>query len=182
MFKATMCHTEDTCLRLARVQNEYFGKTRNVIRLALAAIPAFLGYAVGLDTAPGALLIVFACFFYYKTSFMYERDGKKAYAQTPGRFLDVEYEFGRDGLLIRSGGIEKTIDYPSLRALVSDKEYGYLFINSQQAYMFELGPQAAGQHEELWGFLQKKTGLALKKTSARPSFIHFLRGRQKTDW
>ena len=89
MFKARMTHTEKSCLRLAKVQNACFGRGRNTVRIILAAIPFIAGCAFGLDTTAGILFIVAACFFYYKTSFMYERDAKKAFIQTPKQFLDV---------------------------------------------------------------------------------------------
>lgn len=181
MFKGNISHTEETCLRLAKVQNQCFGRPRKVIRLVLAAIPVFLGYAAGLDTTQGVLLIVFACIFYYKTSSMYERDAKKAYEQTPKKFLAAEYEFGEEQLKIHSGGVEKTVEYSSLYALVTDKKYGYLFINSQQAYMFQLQRLDAGDGEELCRFLQKKSGLTWKNAVTRPSFVEFLKGQKETE-
>lgn len=182
MLRAKMTHTEKSCLRLAKVQNQCFGKTRNIIRFILAAIPFCLGYMIGLDTTIGVLYVVFACFFYYKTSFMYERDAKLAFAQTPKRFLDVAYEFKTDFIKVQSGGTEKSIGYSSLHALVLDKKYAYLFINNQQAYMLDLQTLVSKEPRELCDFLQKKSGLKWKNIVERTSLIDFLKGNREMDW
>lgn len=184
MFKARMTHTEKSCLRLAKAQNVCFGRSRNIVRLILAAVPFAVGYAIGLDTTAGVLFIVFACFFYYKTSFMYERDAKRAFAQTPKQFLNVEYDADEASFKIFSGGIEKRIEYSSLYALVSDKKYAYIFINKQQAYMIDFQTLIPGKTEAFCNFLNQKTGLGWKSINIveRPSFIDFLKGNRETDW
>ena len=183
MFKARMTHTEKSCLRLAKVQNACFGRGRNTVRIILAAIPFIAGCAFGLDTTAGILFIVAACFFYYKTSFMYERDAKKAFIQTPKQFLDVEYSLDAEFFRVCSGGIEKSIWYTSLYALISDKKYAYLFINKQQAYMSDLQTCSGGM-EAFCEFLSNKTGRVWKVINIveRPSFIDFLKGNRETDW
>lgn len=184
MLTAKMTHTGQSCLRLARVQNTCFGKTRNAVRIVLAAIPFFAGCAVGLDTTVGMLFVVFSCVFYYKTSFMYERDAKRAFEQTPKLFLEVEYEFGEHSFRVRSGGVEKLVGYSELQALATDQTYIYLFINGQQAYMADLRTLASGKTQELYGCLQKRTGLLWKNINVaeRPSFLDFLKGNRKMDW
>lgn len=184
MFEARMTHTEGSCLRLARVQNICFGKERKTVRLILAAIPFLLGYAIGLDTTVGVLFIVFACFFYYKTSLMFERDAKKAFQQTPKKFMVVEYKFDEHVLKVYSGGIEKRIAYSSLYAMVSDKEYVYLFVNKQQAYMLSLETLVPENRQMFCESLPKWSGKRWKYVSIveHNSFRDFLKGNRKRNW
>lgn len=184
MFKARMTHTEKSCLRLAKAQNTCYGRSRNIVRLILAAVPFTAGYAIGLDTTVGVLFIVSACFFYYKTSFMYERDAKRAFGQTPEQFLDVEYDLDEESIQICSGGVKKRAGYSSLYALVSDRNYAYLFINKQQAYMIDFQTLVPDETEAFCGFLSQKTGLGWKVINIveRPSLIDFLKGNRETDW
>ena len=177
MFKAKMDHTEETCLRLGEVQNRCFGKLRDRIRILLAAVPLLTGCIVGIDNIFGVLLIVLACMFYYKTAFMYRRDAHKAYSKTPERFRHVEYESGEDEICIESGGAEKKISYKALYALRTDSDYGYLFINGQQAYMFLWTALSPKEQDDFKEFIARKTGKNWETVKIRPSFLDFL-GRQ----
>ena len=56
MVQAVINHTQETCLRLALVQDRCFGRTRKIIRVVLASIPIIIGFFVGYDNVWGILL------------------------------------------------------------------------------------------------------------------------------
>lgn len=173
-----MNHTEETCLRLAQVQDTCFGGMRRRIRLLLAAVPLMAGMLFGPDTMPGVLLIVFACFFYYKTGFMVQRDAEQAFQKTPERFRKVFYEFGADGISVCSGGEEVAVSYRQLHALREDADFGYLFLNGQQAYMFAWNSLKPRKKEEFCRLVSETSGKDWETVRQRRSvtaFLHQLR-------
>lgn len=170
MFRLTIEHTKDTCLRLAKAQEECFGRARLIIRLLLAGLPVGLGFAFGLDTVWGLLLFLFGIYLYYNTSFMYEKDAEAAYQATPEQFRTVEYVFTEDGIQILSGGVKKNLAYKDLRLLATDDAYVYLFINSGQAYMGSLSGLTGKEYQDFKAFLAEKTSLTWKKVKGRLTF------------
>ncbi len=179
MFRAGMNHTEETCLRLAQVQDTCFGRMRDRIRILLAAVPFLAGMFIGPDTLPGVLLIVFACFFYYKTGFMYRRDAEQAFQKTPERFRKVFYDFGADGFSVCSGGKEVEVPYQQLYALREDPDFGYLFLNGQQAYMFSWNSLKPKRREEFCRLVGEASGRSWETVRQRWSmteFLHQMRG------
>lgn len=174
MFRLSMEHTKDTCLRLAKTQEECFGRARLIVRLLLAGLPVVLGFCFGLDSVWGLLLFLFGVYLFYSTSFMYEKDAEAAYKATPEQFRTVEYVFAEDGLQILSGGIEKNLAYTELRLLATDDAYVYLFINSGQAYMASLEGLTSSDYPAFKAFLTEKTSLKWKKVKGRLSFTQML--------
>lgn len=174
MFRLTMEHTKDTCLRLAKAQEECFGRARLIVRLLLAGLPVVLGFCFGLGSVWGLLLFLFGVYLFYSTSFMYEKDAEAAYKATPERFRTVEYLFSEDGLQVISGGMEKDLTYKDLRLLATDDVYVYLFINRGQAYMASLSGLTMSEYQAFKSFLTEKTSLKWKKVKGRLSFTQMI--------
>ncbi len=176
MIKASILHTEETCLRLALVQDKCYGKTRLIVRVIIAMIPVVIAYFAGFDTAWGAILIAVGIFFYYTTGFMYERDAAKALAGTPEKYRDVDYYFHQDGFTVETGDLSKNVPYSDIYSLVSDGIYHYIFINPQQAYMMEVKKDKTRKNvQEIEPFLTSKTGKTWKTVILRrtfPMYIH----------
>ena len=163
MFRGRILHTEESCLELAKVQDRFFGQEKRRVRLVLAAVPLGTGFLLGPATTVGALFIVFACFFYYQTSFLYEREARKAFEKTPECYRWVDYTFGENGLEASAGGAVRLIPYGSFYALISGEHYLFLFINRGQAYGVDLDLVLPEKPEELLEFLEEKTGLPVQR-------------------
>lgn len=138
MIRAEIEYTEETCLRLALVQDKCYGGTRLAFRILIAIILIVIAFFVGFQTAWGAVLIALSVFFLYSTNFMYERDASKALLGTPERFRKVDYYFYQESFMTEAGDLKKRILYTDLYSLVKDGLYYYLFINQQQAFMVRL--------------------------------------------
>lgn len=179
MLQAGIHHTQETCLRLALVQDKRFGLTRRIARVILALIPIFIGYFVGYDNIWGVLLLVLGVMIYYTTSWMYERDAERAFRATPEKFRKVEYYFRDKDILVESGGAKKEVGYDEIHALIMDGTYYYLFINPQQAFMAELENDSRKATEEFETFLSEKTEMKWKAIVAREPFFRAIRKQRK---
>ena len=157
MYQAEIEYTEETCLRLALVQDKCYGKARLFFRIFFSMIPLVAAYFVGIQKPLGVILIVLAVFFFYSTNFMYERDASKALLGTPEKYRKVKYYFHRESISIEAADLKKQIPSADLYSLAKDGLYYYLFINPQQAYMLELkGDSSAKEQKEFEGFLVSK--------------------------
>lgn len=184
MYKAGIQYNEETCLRLALVQDKVYGKTRLIVRVILTLIPIVIAYFVGFGTTWGAILIALGVLICYSTGFMYERDASKALQGTPEKYRKVEYFFHTDSFSVESGGMEKAVPYGDVYSLATDGIYQYVFINTQQAYMLELKKDRAGKSRksieaDFEAFLSKKTGKKWKKVRLRRTFSMFIHDRIK---
>ena len=158
MYKAEIEYSEETCLRLALVQDKCYGKTRLLFRVIFTMIPLITAYFVGIQKTLGVILIVLAVFFFYSTNFMYERDASKALQGTPEKYRKVKYYFHKECFSTEAGDLKNQIPYTDLYSLAKDGLYYYLFINPQQAYMLELkGEKSAKEEKEFENFLVSKT-------------------------
>ena len=178
MVQAVINHTQETCLRLALVQDRCFGRTRKIIRVVLASIPIIIGFFVGYDNVWGILLLVLGVMFYYFTAYMYERDAERAFRMTPEKYRSVRYQFSENGFTVEAGNEKREVDYGKLCFLADDGSYYYLFINSQQAYMMELKDAGREDAERFEAFLSEKTGKKWKPTDAREPFFRAM----KKEW
>ncbi len=171
MFELHIEHTLSSCIRLGKAVEECYGRARLFFRVVLAGIPCVLGFAHGLETTWGLLLFLFGVYLYYQTSFMYERDGKRAWEGTPEQYRKVDYLFGDKHLTVRSGGAECTVDYSKLCLLAADGAYAYLFINSSQAYMASLDSLDTQGYLAFRSFMEEKTGLKWRRVKGRLTFM-----------
>ena len=158
MYTKKIMYTKEQCIRLAKIQYYFFGKLRKFFRILLSVIPLIVGVIVGLDSIRGILLLVLGIYVYVKTASIYEIDGEKAYNSIKQNTAPFEYDFFENEFRVRLGEKEKTINYNSIYALVSDEEYIYLFLSDKQAYMVPINPLKKDENDEVLKFLNEKTG------------------------
>lgn len=175
MLQTRIHHTQETCRRLALVQDKLFGFTRRAVRLMLALIPMGIGYLIGYDKLLGALSLVLGVMIYYHTAGMYEQDAEKAFASTPEKYRDVAYIFYDKFISVESGGARKEVDYGDIFALVMDGAYYYLFVNPQQAFMMELTCASPKEKIRFETFLSESTGKQWKPILVRETFFQKMR-------
>lgn len=171
MIKAEIEYNEETCLRLALVQDKCYGKLRLLFRILFSAIPLIIAAYVGFDTTWGAVMITLAVFFFYSTNFMYERDASKALSGTPERYRKVTYYFHQESFVTEAGDLKKRIPYSDLYSLAKDGIYHYLFINPQQAYMVSLKDGSYRSSETFESLLVKASGKKWKTVRLRRTFL-----------
>lgn len=179
MYKAWITYTEETCLRLALVQDKCYGKTRLIVRVILTMIPFIIAYFVGFDKGISALLIALGVIIFYSTNYMYERDASKAYHGTPEQFRRVDYYFHNESFSVESGGLSKNVKYSEIYSLATDGIYFYLFINPRQAYMLELKNEKAKDRDSFDSFLTGKTGKKWKKVRLKRTFGMYIHDQIK---
>ena len=175
MLEAGIIHTQETCLRLALIQDSCFGRTRRVVRGVIAMIPVLIGYFVGFDRLGGILLLVLGVMIYCTTGNMYERDAEKAYQMTPEKYRRVNYYFRENDLLVESGGAQRATPYADIIGLISDGTYYYLFVNQSQAYMMQLKNASRKDEDHFEAVLQEKTGQKWKYKLPKEPFFHAMR-------
>lgn len=175
-MKASIHHSEETCRRLSKVQYQKYDITRKAVRWILGGIPIVIGLLFGLDTTIGILFFLFAMFFLYKTANSYESEGVRAFQGTPEAYRHVEYTFHGKKMVVMAGGIEKTVPYDQLYALVEDEHYLYLFLNRNQAHMLDCATIQGGP-EQLKAHLSKATGKSWDTLSTKKTFRQTIANR-----
>ncbi|MDD3347673.1 YcxB family protein [Oscillibacter sp.] len=164
-YAASIQHSEETFLRLSKIQYDAFcgGRKGGAIVLALAAF--FCGVFGGLNSALSMLLVFAACWMLVSLGLPARRNGEKMIRMAKGNYPETFYTFEPEEIKLRCGNQELTVGYRDVYAFFEDGAYFCFFLNRQSGYLV---PKAALQPKkvnEFRDFMQKKTGLSVEQTA-----------------
>lgn len=135
-YTARMKHTADTITKLVLMQYNTFQVAKKVIRIVIAV--GLIVYGV-MSFSSGMITPLIAFFFgsvlISGTDVRAKYNAKKIIKQMNGRFPSSEYTFTETGFKDAEKSAE--IPYGKLIKLIDDKEYLYLYISTQSAYMVD---------------------------------------------
>ena len=157
VYTAKMKHSEATIIRLAETQDNTFQYGKKLLRIVLALFMIGLGLYVGGGYLMPMFCLFIGCVLISGLNTRARYNGKKIYRQLNGKTLESDYSFYEKGFKFYEGG--ELIPYKKLVRLVEDKEYLYLYISRESAYMVDRSTVEPGDSGKLKEFLAGKTGL-----------------------
>ena len=162
-MKAKMQHTEETILRLSRVQYRTYCALQRLITALTACVLLAMGAVCSFGRATSLVLIALGCWTMMSLDVPANRNAKKLVEGANGRMPASEFVFSEDGITISGDGQQSSLKYSDLYSLVCDGEYLYLFRSRYSAYMIPMNAVEGGTGEELKQFLSEKARLPAEK-------------------
>lgn len=164
---AKMAHSKDTIIRLSLTQYNCFEFKSKMVRFLLAMVLIIYGLYADPGMLTPMIALFFGCILIANLSLRPRLRASKVIEQLHGQFPRSDYVFDRTSFTDGSNG--KAISYSSLIRLVEDREYLYLYISQESAYMVEKASVSHGA-SVLKDFLVEKTGLSWTRPTSLLSF------------
>lgn len=161
IYTAKMKHSEATIIRLAETRYNTFQFGKKLIRLGLALVLIMIGLYLGGDNITPWICLFVGCVLITGLNTRPRSEGRKIFQQLNGKSLESQYSFFEDGFKFYDDG--ELIPYKKLIRLVEDKEYLYLYISQESAYMVDRSTVQPGDSNKLKDFLPGKTGMEWTK-------------------
>lgn len=155
LFSAKMEHNEKTIIKLVKTQQQVFQFRQRLVYFLLAFVLLVYGIYADESMITPYLALFIGCAMLTGLSAGVRRQAGKLIQQMNGRFPKSDYSFEEEGFRYYSKG--ELISYKKLLRLVEDREYLYLYISEQSAYMVDKATVKGGLGE-LKTFLAQKTG------------------------
>lgn len=162
-MRVQMQHTEQTILRLSRVQYRTYCTLQRMMTVLTACVLLVLGTVGPFNRAASLMLIALGCWTMMSLDIPAERNAKKLIKSAKGRMPASAFTFSEDAVTIAGDGEQTVLKYDAIYSLICDGAYLYLFRNRYSAYMIPLDAVESGSGEELKRFLAEKTGLTIQK-------------------
>lgn len=167
-YTASMQHNAQSIYKLAETQFNTFQFHKKIIRLLLALLLIFIGVFVrGNYFMPWACLIG-GCILISSLNARPKYNARKICEGMKGKYPKSDYSFYDKGFKFYEKG--ELIPYARLICLVEDKNYFYLYVSKQSAYMVDRATVSGGDSNALRRFLSSRTGLDWKKPNTFLSF------------
>lgn len=156
-YTAKMQHSEKTIVRLAETQYNTFQYGKKLVRMGLAMVMILIGLSMGNEGYVTPMLcLFFGCVLLAGLNVRVRSNAHKICAQMNGKYPSSEYVFRDDGFRFYAEG--EWIPYAKLIRLVEDRQYFYLYISSQSAYMVDRATVSGDGDAGLKRFLAERTG------------------------
>jgi len=159
-FTAKMQHSEKTILRLVETQQKTFQFPRRIAYSLLACLLIIYGIYADKSMLTPYLALFAGCVMVTGLGAGARRQAAKVIRQMNGSFPRSDYSFDGSGFRYYDKG--EPIPYGKLIRLVEDREYLYLYISRQSAYMVDKSTVKGGP-DELKTFLSERTGLSWER-------------------
>ena len=158
IYRAKMKHTASTIKQLVQTQYDTFQFGKKLVHIVIAfALILFGLYADQTMYMPIIALFV-GCVMIANVNAVPRSQAKQVLRQMGNKFPKSDYSFLEEGFKFYDKG--EVIPYSNLIRLVEDKQYMYLYISQQSAYMVDKGTVTGGTVSELKDFLKIETGLS----------------------
>lgn len=176
-FTAKMQHNEKTIIKLVETQQKVFQFGRRAAYFIVAGILIFYGLYADKSMLTPYLALFAGCVMLTGLGAGTRRKAAKVIKQMHSRFPKSDYCFGDAGFTYYDKG--EPIPYSKLIRLVEDREYMYLYISEQSAYMVDKATVKSSA-EELKTFLSEKSKLSWERPKSvfNLSFRTILRNRR----
>ncbi len=154
-FTARMAHNKDTIMRLSVTQYNCFQFKGKIIRVVIAvALIAYGLYADQTMITPIVCLIL-GCLLIANVNLRARVRANKVIEHLKGNYPKSAYSFTAKGFSDEKDG--KIIPYDQIIKLVEDREYFYLYISEESAYMVDKSTVSGGSVDEFKDYLSRRT-------------------------
>jgi len=167
-YTASMKHDARTIGKLVETQQRTFQFGRRAAHLLVSVLLILYGLFVGKGSFTSYLALVAGCVMVTGLNAGIRRHAQRIVQQMDGDFPQSRYTFFEKGFRFYDKGEE--IPYGKLVRLVEDREYLYLYISGQSAYMVDQSTISGGSPAELKAFLRAKTGLSWTRPNSLLTF------------
>lgn len=181
-FTAKMVHDESTIVKLSMTQYNTFEYGKKLVRIVIALALIVYGLYADSSMLTPIICLLLGCFLMANVSLRPRVRGKKIAEQLHGNYPRSEYSFTEKSFTFSDKGEE--VPYGKLMRLVEDREYMYLYISRESAYMVTKSTVSGTGPEALKKYLSDKTGLKWTKPFSLLTFRFkpFWSGRSKDEY
>lgn len=156
VIHAEMVHSEKTLTRLALTRYNSFQYGRKLLRFLLAMALVLYGLYGDKHLIMPYFSLAAGCLLAANLDARPKAQARQVAAQMKGRFPHSFYSFSQTGFRYYKDGDE--ISYKKLIRLVEDREYLYLYVSPESAYMVDKSTVSGGE-ATLKALLAEKSGL-----------------------
>ena len=168
IYRAKMKHSESTIKKLIQTGYDTFQFKRKLINAAIAFGLILFGlYADQSMFMPWIALFV-GCVMIANLNVIPKSQAREVLKQMGGKFPKSDYSFYEKEFKFYDKG--DPISYRKLIRLIEDKQYMYLYISEQSAYMVDKGTVTGGSVEDFKTYLEIETGLKWSRPASVFSF------------
>lgn len=156
-FQAKLEHDESTIRALCALQHSLTNRKRIVLGYVVATAFLVIGAALAASSSVGILMVCVGCWAMIANGMTAERHAKEIISKLNGTFPVVHYRFLEDRIEADFGGNVDVIAYPQVRRLITDRQYGFIYLTSGSVYLF--AADSVGNIDKTKAFLSEHTGL-----------------------
>lgn len=167
-FRAKMKHSAATIQKLIQTQYDVFQFKKKLIHLGISMALIFFGLYADQTMFMPIICLFLGCLMLTSLNLQPRSQAKEVIKQMGGKFPKSDYTFTDEGFKFYDKG--DVISYGALIRLVEDKQYLYLYVSQQSAYMVDKGTVTGGTLEDLKDWLKIKTGLSWTRPASLLNF------------
>lgn len=167
-YRAKMKHSADTIRKLIQTRYDTFRFGRKLLSAAIAFGLILFGLYADPSMFMPMIALFAGCVLLANLNAVPRMQAKEVLQQMGGKFPRSEYAFLEEGFRFYDKG--ETIPYGNLIRLVEDRQYLYLYVSEQSAYMVDKSTVTGGSPEELKTFLKIETGLSWTRPASLFNF------------
>lgn len=161
-FCGEMQHTPETIRRLSDVQYRAFRPGLRLLWLTVGGACVVFAARNSGNILLFCLLMLAGCWLLLNQNLPALHRADKLTAAGGGTLPHTVYCFQEQSFQVSSTGYKKTVAYKDLYALFEDREYFYLFLNRQSAYM--VARESLADPEQWKACLEQRSGRRFHRT------------------
>ena len=168
IYRAKMKHNASTIKKLIQTGYDVFQFKRKLINTVIAFGLIIFGlYADQSMFMPWIALFV-GCVMIANINVIPKRQARDVLQHMGGKFPKSDYRFYEKEFEFNEK--EEAVPYKRLIRLIEDKDFLYLYVGEQSAYMVDKGSVTGGDVSELKTYLEIETGLKWSRPASLMSF------------
>lgn len=167
-YRAKMQHNRETIHRLVQTQYDTFQFHRKLIHIAIAFGLILFGLYADQSMYTPLIALFVGCVMLANLNAYPKMQAKQVLEMMGSHFPKSDYHFRETDFLFNEEA--DPVPYSKLIRLVEDREYLYLYVSKQSAYMVDKKTISRDRDMELKDFLAVETGL---KWSRPASLLNF---------
>ena len=156
-YRAKMQHNKDTIQRLVQTQYDTFQFHKKLIHMALAIALILFGLYADPSMFMPLIALFVGCVMLANINAYPKAQAKEVLKMMGDHYPQSDYYFDEDSFTFHKDA--EAVPYRNIIRLVEDREYLYLYVSKQSAYMVDKKTISRGKDMELEDFLSVETGL-----------------------
>lgn len=167
-FRAKMKHSASTIQKLIQTQYDVFQFKKKLVHMIISLALILFGLYADQTMYMPIICLFIGCVMLANLNMQPRSQAKEVIKQMGGKFPKSDYTFTDEGFKFYDKG--DIIPYGTLVRLVEDRQYMYLYVTEQSAYMVDKGTVTGGTVDDLKDWLKIKTDLSWTRPASLLSF------------
>lgn len=167
-YQAKMQHNKDTIYKLVQTQYDTFQFHKKLIHTAIAFGLILFGLYADASMFMPIIALFVGCFMLANLNAYPRAQAKEVLKMMGENYPQSTYAFGADSFTFNPEA--DPVPYSKLIRLVEDRQYLYLYVSQQSAYMVDKATISRGKDLDLREFLAIETGLKWTRPASILSF------------